>query len=87
MNGKALPHDHPFWQKNSPPGGFNCRCTVMSLSGQELKRDGISVIREDLPDVFDKGFGTNPARGLTSCLACARRGVRNGESGLMCGRA
>jgi SPP1 gp7 family putative phage head morphogenesis protein len=60
MNGKVLPADDPFWQQNYPPNGFNCRCTVRSLSTGEMDREGLSVSNVK-QNIFDKGFGTNPA--------------------------
>jgi SPP1 gp7 family putative phage head morphogenesis protein len=68
MNGRVLPHDHPFWQKNFPPNGFNCRCTVISRHAQELKREGLQLTRKAVPDVFDKGFGSRPV-GLSGGIA------------------
>lgn len=59
MNGKVFPQAHPFWRKNFPPNGFNCRCTVVSLSRSELDRDGLSV-QKTYSDIADKGFETNP---------------------------
>jgi len=59
MNGKVLPADSPFWKRNFPPNGFNCRCTVVSVSKSEIVRDGLEV-EEDLPDMADMGFLNNP---------------------------
>lgn len=70
MNGIALPHDDPFWQKNYPPNGFNCRCTVRSLSGREYQRElhsgEINVLPKDQPlkQVADSGFDHNPAEAM-----------------------
>ncbi len=30
LDGVTLPADHPFWDENFPPRGFNCRCTVFA---------------------------------------------------------
>lgn len=43
MNGKVMRYDDPFWKTSYPPNGFNCRCTVRSLSQTELDREGLSV--------------------------------------------
>ncbi|MBI5640520.1 MAG: hypothetical protein HZA17_08855 [Nitrospirae bacterium] len=51
--------DDPFWQRNFPPNGFNCRCTVRSLSEREMTRDGLEV-SEDRRNIADEGFETNP---------------------------
>jgi SPP1 gp7 family putative phage head morphogenesis protein len=67
MNGKVAPHDDPFWTRNFPPNGFNCRCTVVSVSKSELDRDGLKV-ENDLPDIADAGFKNNPGEGMGRML-------------------
>jgi len=32
MHGVVLPKNHPFWEKNFPPNGWNCRCRVRAIS-------------------------------------------------------
>jgi SPP1 gp7 family putative phage head morphogenesis protein len=59
MNGKVVVADDPWWKANYPPNGFNCRCTVRSLSRSELDRERLPVDR-DLPDIADPGFDGNP---------------------------
>ncbi len=59
MNGKVFPVDHPFWQRNYPPNGFNCRCTVRTLSGRELDRESL-VVSKKSQDIADPGFQFNP---------------------------
>jgi len=59
MNGKVLPADDPFWKRNFPPNGFNCRCTVVSVSKSEIERDNLTIEKE-LPDMADQGFLNNP---------------------------
>lgn len=60
MHGKVLPADDPFWERNYPPNGFKCRCTVRALSEREINREGLAVSQFE-QDIFDPGFGTNPA--------------------------
>jgi hypothetical protein len=31
MQGVTLPADDPFWKKNYPPNGWNCRCTAIAV--------------------------------------------------------
>lgn len=35
-HGTVLPVDDEWWQTHYPPNGWNCRCTVMSLSAAQL---------------------------------------------------
>lgn len=47
LNGKVFPADDPFWDKWYPPNGFNCRCTVRSLSQHEIEREEMSIEKKD----------------------------------------
>lgn len=40
MNGVVAAQDDPFWQKNYPPNGHNCRCTARSKTAGQVRRDG-----------------------------------------------
>ncbi|SOC46645.1 SPP1 gp7 family putative phage head morphogenesis protein [Rhizobium subbaraonis] len=42
----VLPVDHPYWDKWAPPCGWNCRCTLQSLSRYEV--DQLIAEGEDL---------------------------------------
>jgi SPP1 gp7 family putative phage head morphogenesis protein len=46
-HGKIFPQDHPFWDTWYPPNGYNCRCTVVSLSQREMDRNGWKVETQD----------------------------------------
>ena len=41
--GLILPVEHPFWDKNFPPNGYNCKCSVLALT----KKDAIAKKGED----------------------------------------
>jgi len=47
MDGKVYPLDHPVWDTWWPPNGFNCRCTVRTLSEAEVDEFGLHVEDED----------------------------------------
>ncbi|ACL05244.1 phage head morphogenesis protein, SPP1 gp7 family [Desulfatibacillum aliphaticivorans] len=69
MHGKIFRWDHPVWQTWYPPNGFNCRCTVVSVSKREIERNGWTVETEDptntLIEPVDPATGhTMPARYL-----------------------
>lgn len=42
-HGLVLPVDDPFWNTHYPPNGWNCRCSVQSLSARDLERRGFEV--------------------------------------------
>jgi SPP1 gp7 family putative phage head morphogenesis protein len=42
LNGKVFRSDDPVWDRIMPPNGFNCRCTVVALTDNALKRLGIT---------------------------------------------
>ena len=39
----VLPTDDPWWDTHYPPNGYNCRCTVVSMSEAGLERSGLPV--------------------------------------------
>lgn len=44
MHGLVFRYDDPFWQKFYPPNGWNCRCTVRALTGDQVKERGARVM-------------------------------------------
>ncbi|MES0879688.1 phage minor head protein [Roseibium sp. SCP14] len=38
LHNLVLPVDHPFWKLYAPPNGWNCRCTLQSLSQADIER-------------------------------------------------
>ena len=71
LHGRIFRHDDPIWQKIFPPNGFNCRCSVRTLSDRELERKGLIKDVEEsnngkIYDVHgqpiepDEGFAHNP---------------------------
>ena len=46
LHGKVFPADHPFWDGNYPPNGFNCHCAVQALSKGQVRRMGLDVETE-----------------------------------------
>ena len=43
MNGITLHRDDPFWERNYPPNGWNCRCVVRAYSKSECERQGFEI--------------------------------------------
>tara|TARA_E500000318_G_scaffold46673_5_gene44004 strand:+ start:1203 stop:2486 length:1284 start_codon:yes stop_codon:yes gene_type:complete len=52
-HGTILPVDHPWWDKHHPPNGWNCRCSVMSVSDREMKRRGWKISAPP-PDILTR---------------------------------
>lgn len=51
----VLPVDHPYWDMWAPPCGWNCRCTLQSLSQRDvdrLQRQGEDLKFEPPQDTF-----------------------------------
>ena len=46
LHEKVYPADHEFWNRNYPPTGFRCRCTVRTLSEPQVKNQGLTVETE-----------------------------------------
>lgn len=73
MDGRVYPADHPVWDIWFPPNGFKCRCTVRTLSRQQVERLGLQV-ESDMPKsarlengrfvniLPDPHFASNPAK-------------------------
>lgn len=60
QNRKTYPADHPFWAEWYPPNGFNCRCTVTSVSEAEVKAEGLRISTEMPADHPDPGWWGGP---------------------------
>jgi SPP1 gp7 family putative phage head morphogenesis protein len=49
----VLPADDPWWDTHYPPNGYNCRCTVVSLSPGEVEREGLEVMPSPKIDTYE----------------------------------
>ncbi len=58
-NGTILRRDHPWWLKNTPPCGYRCRCTVISLTEAQALKRGVSASPPDA--VSDVGWDFHPS--------------------------
>ncbi|MDN6856996.1 phage minor head protein [Pseudomonas sp. CAN2814] len=43
LHGKVYRWDDPIWQHIMPPNGYNCRCRMVALSAEAVKRRGLTV--------------------------------------------
>lgn len=67
LHGRVFRHDDPIWQRIFPPNGFNCRCSVRSLSDRDLKNKGLNFSVEESKNgqIFDdKGQPIEPDPGF-----------------------
>lgn len=62
MDGRVYRYDHPIWDKWYPPNGFNCRCTVRTLSDRDMDRRGLKQSVRPPAVEPDEGFAYNPGR-------------------------
>jgi SPP1 gp7 family putative phage head morphogenesis protein len=57
MDGKIYHSGHPIWSSWYPPNGHRCRCDVVSLSAEEMRRQGLSESTKPVPGVEpDEGW-------------------------------
>lgn len=54
----VLPVDHPYWETWAPPCGWNCRCTLQSLSQRDVDRllRAGEALRFEPPDETYRSF-------------------------------
>lgn len=71
LDGVILPFDDERWRKIFPPNGWNCRCTVVSLTRNQAKDVDIAAMRKRVDDFMKldqwkqsvaDGWGVNRAR-------------------------
>ncbi|HHM6772732.1 TPA: phage minor head protein [Pseudomonas aeruginosa] len=43
LHGKVFRWDDPIWQHIMPPNGYNCRCRIVALTAEAVKRRGLKV--------------------------------------------
>ncbi len=50
LHGLVYPADHPFWDTYYPPNGYRCRCSVQSLSADQVEARGYEV-QTEIPEM------------------------------------
>lgn len=73
MHGITLHRDNPFWERNYPPNGWNCRCVVRAYSKEECERQGFSISQTPPLPIASKDWsydkrGLNEDENLDSIL-------------------
>lgn len=64
LDGVIKPADDPFWNRYTPPLGYNCRCSIIPLTAEEASERGVSTERDFPPP--DRGFGSSEQLGDVS---------------------
>lgn len=73
MHGITLHRDDPFWERNYPPNGWNCRCVVRAYSKSECERQGFEISKTPPLPIASKDWnydkrGLNKDESLDSVL-------------------
>lgn len=63
-DGIVLPIDDPWWNTHRPPNGWNCRCSVIQLSADQVRAMG-KTVAEKAPASPTREY-TNPRTGEVS---------------------
>ena len=61
MHGIILPKEDKFWKTNYPPNGWGCRCKVVALDDEDLKRFSVKPLKSSkgLENIASKDFAYN----------------------------
>lgn len=65
-DGTVLPVDDAWWSTHNPPNGWNCRCSVIQLSLEQVQGLGKEVASE-APPLREREY-TNPRTGVASMV-------------------
>lgn len=68
QDGKVYPIDSAFWRVWWPPNGFRCRCSVTTLSEEDVKERGL--------EVQDVAAGPNPEKSKKQKLTMKKIGAQ-----------
>jgi len=60
-DGLVLPADDPFWDTHYPPNGWGCRCSVVSVSPEEMEAEDLTVSSRPGKETYE---WVNPATGV-----------------------
>ncbi len=63
LEGVTLPKNHSFWEQNTPPNGWNCRCQIISIFEERPQATPPASVEVDGRQVApgaDTGFGFHP---------------------------
>jgi SPP1 gp7 family putative phage head morphogenesis protein len=55
-HGIILPKTDPWWNKNYPPNGWNCRCKAQAITSSQIEQKGLKVTSSAPADIADKDW-------------------------------
>lgn len=65
LEGTQLPKDDPFWDRFTPPNGWNCRCQIIPIFETRESVNPPKFLDDGTPLAPDKDFDFNPGKVLT----------------------
>lgn len=79
MHGIIKPINDKFWEKNYPPNGWNCRCSVMFLSEDGLKTRGWEdkVNTAILPNIADPDWAYHVGKNTSNVMKIYKDKIAN----------
>lgn len=82
MNNFIARKDDPVWDLWFPPNGFNCRCTVISLTAERAEREDKGMPPVGVPDEgFDRNPGKQDSAGKESLLEILKKAGQQYDDG------
>lgn len=81
MHGVTLPKDDPFWNTNTPPNGWNCRCAAVEVfeEAQRVEPEPFEVDGVIYRPEADVGFQFNPGKVFGESYALRNAASRTRE--------
>lgn len=78
MDGARYPKDDPFWRKNWPPNGWNCRCSTVEIlvgdaDARKKQAKQKTIDGEVVKPEADEGFQFNPGELFNDVLAIGKK--------------
>ena len=80
LHGIVKPIDDKFWEKNYPPNGWNCRCSVMFLTEAELGARNYKVSNLTIPDVAEPDWAYHVGKNTSDLMSIYKDKIANLEN-------
>jgi hypothetical protein len=87
LDGIIRPKDSPFWAIHSPPCGFRCRCSLISLTDKQARDRSVNGKGLNQQPVLENGLPANPDKGWdydkTNRMAGIEKAIGEKPQGLL----